>query len=150
MAQQYQPTPAQNELILEIQDLKRQKNAILLAHNYMRPELFEAADLCGDSFDPSRRAMDTVAEIIVFAGVHFMAESAKLLNPEKTVLLPSLRAGCFMADMITAERLAKFKERFPAAGVCLYVNSAADVKALADICCTSVNAVEAVESLPHD
>lgn len=116
----------------------------------MRPEIFEAADYIGDSFDLSKRAMETNAEIIVFAGVHFMAESAKLLNPEKKVLLPSLRAGCFMADMISFERLKTMKKRYPHDGVCLYVNSPAAVKALADICCTSANAPEMVERLPHD
>lgn len=146
----YMPSAAQSQLIQEINRLKKEKNAIVLAHNYMRPEIFEAADFCGDSFDLSVKASTTAAEIIVFAGVHFMAESAKLLSPEKKVLLPSLRAGCFMADMITAERLKKMREKHPNAGVCLYVNSAADVKAVADICCTSANAAEAVESLPHD
>ncbi len=148
--ERYTPSVTQQKLIDEIRKLKKKKNAILLAHNYMRPEIFEAADFCGDSFDLSQKASETDSEIIIFAGVHFMAESAKLLSPQKKVLLPSLRAGCFMADMISAERLQKMKEKYPKAGVCLYVNSAAAVKALADVCCTSANAVEAVESLPHE
>ncbi|MBI5413999.1 quinolinate synthase NadA [Candidatus Peregrinibacteria bacterium] len=146
----FQISQQQQKIIKEIAQLKKEKNAILLAHNYMRPEIFEAADVCGDSFELSKKAMETDAEIIVFAGVHFMAETAKLLNPEKKVLLPSLRAGCFMADMITADRLKIMKQKHPNAGVCLYVNSAASVKAEADICCTSANAVEMVERLPHD
>ncbi len=140
----------QKSLIREILELKKKKKAVILAHNYMRPEIFEVADVVGDSFELSKKAMATDAEIIVFAGVHFMAETAHLLNPGKKVLLPSLRAGCYMADMISAERLAKFKELHPKAGVCLYINSAASVKAIADICCTSANAVAAVESLPQD
>lgn len=147
---QYQVSETQAKLIAEIEQLKKEKHAIVLAHNYMRPEIFEAADICGDSFELSKKAAGTDAKIIVFAGVHFMAESAKLLSPEKKVLLPSLRAGCFMADMINADRLQKMRAKYANAGVCLYVNSAAAVKAESDICCTSANAVEAVESLEQD
>jgi quinolinate synthase len=133
-------------LIDAIQKLKKEKNAIILAHNYMRPEIFEVADAIGDSYELSLAAQKISCEVILFAGVHFMAESAKLLNPEKKVLLPSLAAGCFMADTITAEGLQKMKQRYPNAPVVVYMNTSAAVKALSDSTCTSSNALKIVES----
>jgi quinolinate synthase len=130
-----------------IRSLARARNAILLAHNYQLPEVQEAADFVGDSLGLSLEARKTGARAIVFCGVHFMAESAKILNPDKTVLLPSLSAGCALADSITPESLLKWKERYPDHTVVTYINSSAEVKALSDICCTSANAVTVVRSL---
>jgi quinolinate synthase len=132
-----------------IQQLKKERNALVLAHLYQRGEIQDMADFVGDSFDLSRRASQTQADVIVFCGVYFMAESAKILNPEKTVLLPVLEAGCPMADMVTAEDVLRLKERYPQAAVACYVNSSAEVKAASDICCTSSNAVRIVRSLPQ-
>ena len=131
-----------------IRTLARARNAVLLAHNYQLPEVQEAADFVGDSLGLSLEAQKTGARTIVFCGVHFMAESAKILNPDKTVLLPSLSAGCALADSITPESLLKWKERYPDHTVVTYINSSAEVKALSDICCTSANAVTVVRSLP--
>ncbi len=131
-----------------IRNLARAGNAVLLAHNYQLPEVQEAADFVGDSLGLSLEAQKTGARTIVFCGVHFMAESAKILNPDKTVLLPSLSAGCALADSITPESLLKWKERYPDHTVVTYINSSAEVKALSDICCTSANAVTVVRSLP--
>jgi quinolinate synthase len=131
-----------------IRTLARARNAVLLAHNYQLPEVQEAADFVGDSLGLSLEAQKTGARVIVFCGVHFMAESAKILNPDKTVLLPSLSAGCALADSITPESLLKWKERYPDHVVVTYINSSAEVKALSDICCTSANAVTVVRSLP--
>ena len=128
--------------------LARAKNAVLLAHNYQLPEVQEAADFVGDSLGLSLEAQKSGATTIVFCGVHFMAESAKILNPEKTVLLPNLSAGCALADSITPESLLKWKLRYPDHTVVTYINSSAEVKALSDICCTSANAVSVVRSLP--
>ena len=139
-----------SSLVEEINILKKEKNAIILAHNYMRPEIFDVADSIGDSFELSRFAQNTDANTIVFAGVHFMAEAAKLLNPEKTVLIPSLAAGCFMADTITAEGLKRVKEKYPDAPVVVYMNTTAEVKALSDSTLTSSNAVKIVESFEQD
>jgi len=134
----------------EIRARARTRNADLLAHNYQLPEVQEAGDFVGDSLGLSLEAQKSGAGVIVFCGVHFMAESAKILNPEKTVLLPSLSAGCALADSITPESLLKWRERYPGHTVVTYINSSAEVKALSDICCTSANAVSVVRSLPGD
>ena len=133
-----------------IVELKRVKNAIVLAHNYQLPEIYDIADFVGDSFELAMRAHKTNAEVIVFAGVKFMAESAKILNPSKKVLLPDLTAGCPLADFTTAEKLRERKKEFPKAAVVAYVNSSAAVKAESDVCCTSANAVEICRKLPAD
>ncbi|HXU12033.1 MAG TPA: quinolinate synthase NadA [Candidatus Binatia bacterium] len=134
--------------IARIRSLARSRNAVLLAHNYQLPAVQEAADFVGDSLGLALEAQKTGAEVIVFCGVHFMAESARILNPGKTVLLPNLSAGCALADSITPESLLQWKERFPDHTVVTYINSSAEVKALSDICCTSANAVSVVRSLP--
>ncbi|MDH6231971.1 quinolinate synthase [Mesorhizobium soli] len=128
--------------------LKRERNAVILAHNYQTPEIFHCvADIVGDSLALARKAMEVEAEVIVLAGVHFMAETAKLLNPEKTVLIPDLGAGCSLADSITPEDVRLMRQRFPGVPVVTYVNTSAAVKAESDICCTSGNAKAVVESL---
>lgn len=134
-------------IIEEIKQLKKEKNAVILAHCYQPVEIDEVADYVGDSFYLSRKAAETNADIIVFAGVHFMAQSAKLLNPNKKVLLPNLKSGCLMADMIDVEQLKSFKAQHPNIPVVCYINSTAEVKAESDICCTSSNAVSVVKSL---
>jgi len=139
------------ELAVEILELKQQRNAVILGHNYMEPALFHSIpDFTGDSLDLSRKAATTDKDVIVFCGVRFMAETAKILNPTKTVLLPSEKAGCSLAASITAEDVRALKARFPGAPVVSYVNTYADVKAESDICCTSSNAVAVVESLKAD
>jgi len=138
-----------NESIKEqIRELLKQRNAVLLAHNYMRDEVQEIADITGDSLGLSIEAAKTSADVIVFCGVHFMAESAAILSPGKRVLLPRPDAGCPMADMITAEGLEELKAKNPGVPVVTYVNSTAEVKAHSDICCTSANATRVVKSLP--
>jgi quinolinate synthase len=137
--------------IAEINRLKRQMNAVLLVHNYQTPEIFHGvADYTGDSLGLARQAARTDAEIIVQCGVHFMAETSKILSPEKTVLIPDLEAGCSLAASITGKDVRLLKQRFPGVPVVTYVNTSADVKAESDICCTSGNAVQVVESLGVD
>lgn len=134
-----------------IKNLLREKNAVLLAHNYQRDEVQEIADFTGDSLGLSIKAMKTDADVIIFCGVHFMAETASILSPEKTVILPRVDAGCPMADMITAEELKKIKNDLPEkTQIVCYVNSSADVKAESDICCTSANAVKVADSLDSE
>lgn len=131
-----------------ILDLKRQRNAVILAHNYQTPEIFHCvADIVGDSLALARKAMTVEADVIVLAGVHFMAETAKLLNPQKMVLIPDLRAGCSLADSITAADIRLLRQRYPSVPVVTYVNTSAEVKSESDICCTSGNAKAVVESL---
>lgn len=137
-------------MLTTIKDLAKKRNAIILAHNYQPPEIQDLADLCGDSLELSRKAAQTDAEVIVFCGVHFMAETASILSPHKKVLLPRLDAGCLMADMITVEALQIKIGSLPPMPVVTYVNSTADVKALSTICCTSANVVQVVNSLPQD
>jgi quinolinate synthase len=131
----------------EIQRLLKKTKALVLAHNYQRPEVQDIAHLCGDSLELSIKASETDAEIIVFCGVHFMAETASILCPDKKVLLPVPNAGCPMADMITAEELKSHKQGIPEAVIVSYVNTSADVKAESDVCCTSANALQVVESI---
>lgn len=138
------------DYIEEINKLKQQRNAVILAHNYQRPEIQELADLVGDSLDLSRRAAATDADIIVFCGVRFMAETAKILAPNKTVLLPNHNAGCPMADMVTADDVLMMKAKYPNATVVSYVNTPATVKAETDICVTSANAATIIEQLNTD
>ena len=134
----------------EIRLLARERNAVILAHNYQLPAVQEVADELGDSLALAMKAAKTDAERIIFCGVHFMAESAKILNPDKKVLLPNLAAGCSLADSISPESLEDWKTRYPGRDVVTYINSSAEVKALSDICCTSGNAVSVVRSLEND
>jgi quinolinate synthase len=134
----------------EVRRLKRERDALLLAHNYQLPEVQDVADFVGDSLYLSRRAVESAQPVICFAGVRFMAETAKILNPGKTVLLPDLNAGCGLADSITAEQVRDWKAQHPGAVVVAYINTSAEVKAEADYCCTSSNAAKVVASVPAD
>ncbi len=138
------------ELQREIRSLARARNAVILAHNYERAEVQDVADYVGDSLGLSREAAQTSADVIVFCGVHFMAETAAVLSPQKTVLLPDLAAGCSLASMIDADQLRAWKAEYPGAVVVSYVNTTAEVKAESDYCCTSGNAVEVVNAIPTD
>ncbi len=143
--------PVHAPYIAAINALKRERHAIILAHNYQTPEIFHGvADLVGDSLALARMGAETDAEVIVLCGVHFMAETAKVLNPEKTVLIPDPLAGCSLASSITADDVRLLRQRYPGVPVVTYVNTSAAVKAESDICCTSANAVEVVESLGVD
>jgi len=134
----------------QLRDLAAARDAVILAHNYQRPEVQDAADFVGDSLELARKAAGTDASVILFCGVHFMAETAKILSPGKTVLMPDTRAGCPMADMVTVEGLRALKAQHPGAAVVAYVNTSADIKAEVDVCCTSANAPDVVASLPAD
>ncbi|HTI59967.1 quinolinate synthase NadA [Mucilaginibacter sp.] len=138
------------DLFEEIERLKKEKNAVILAHYYQEPDIQDIADYIGDSLGLSQQAAKTDADVIVFAGVHFMAETAKILSPQKKVLLPDLKAGCSLADSCPPHLFRKFKENYPDHLVITYVNCTAELKALSDIVCTSSNAVQIVESLPKD
>ena len=135
------------ELTENIKELKKQRNAVIVAHNYQNEDVQDIADVVGDSFALSRYCASSSYDVIVFCGVHFMAESAKLLSPEKTVLLPEIDAGCPMAEMVNAEALREEKKKYPGAAVVCYINSTAEVKAESDICCTSSNAVKVIRSI---
>jgi quinolinate synthase len=143
--------PVHAPYIAEIQRLKRERNAILLAHNYQTPEIFHGvSDLTGDSLALAREASEIDADIIVMGGVHFMAETTKLLNPSKTVLIPDPEAGCSLAASITAEDVRRLRKQYPGVPIVTYVNTSAEVKAESDVCCTSANALQIVESLGSD
>ena len=138
------------DLTAEIDRMRKEKNAILLAHYYQEGEIQDIADYLGDSLGLSRQAAETDAEIIVFAGVHFMAETAKILAPEKKFLIPDLNAGCSLAESCPAEEFAAFKKQYPGHTVVSYVNTTAEIKAMTDIACTSTNALEIIQSLPEN
>src|SRR3954447_8783967 len=144
------PTAQTNELSHEIRVLKKQLNAVILAHNYQVPEIQDVADFVGDSLGLSQQAAQTDADVIVFCGVHFMAETASILSPNKKVLIPDLEAGCSLSDMITVKSLREWKAQHPGTVVVAYVNTSAAVKAESDYCVTSSNAVRVVESVPKD
>ncbi|UCC90694.1 MAG: quinolinate synthase NadA, partial [Dehalococcoidia bacterium] len=139
-----------NEIIEKIAGLKKELGAVIVAHNYQRPEIQDIADFVGDSLELSRQCTKIDVPTIVFCGVRFMAETAAILNPERTVLLSEGSAGCPLADMIDIEGLRQWKQRYPKAAVVAYVNSSAEVKAESDICCTSANGVKVVESVANN
>jgi quinolinate synthase len=138
------------DITKEIARLKKEKNAVILAHNYQLPEIQDMADYVGDSLELARKSQNIVQDTILFCGVYFMAEITKILNPDKTVLMPDRHAGCPMANMITPEQLADEKKAHPHAAVMCYVNSNADIKALSDICCTSANGTKVAQSLSQN
>ena len=139
-----------NDIINEILRLKREKNAVILSHNYQISEIQDIADFVGDSLGLSQQAAKTDADLIVFCGVHFMAETASIITPDKKVLIPDLEAGCSLASTINADQLKEWKEKNPDAVVVSYVNTTAEVKAESDYCCTSSNAVKIVNAIPGD
>ncbi len=140
-------TKKQKGLIADINRLKKKKNAVILVHNYQRPEIYEVADFIGDSLMLCQEAQKTDAKLIVFCGVSFMAESAKILNPEKKVIMPFIDAGCAMADMVDVDALKEFRQKHPKAVVVTYINSNAEVKAISDVICTSSNAAKVIKAL---
>jgi quinolinate synthase len=142
--------PISTDLVGAIRSLKQELNAVILAHYYQESEIQDIADFIGDSLELSRRAADTTADVILFAGVHFMAETAKILNPNKLVLLPDLEAGCSLADSCPPDKFAAFKAQYPDHLVISYINCSADIKALSDIICTSSNAVKIVQQIPPE
>ncbi|MGE0018469.1 MAG: quinolinate synthase NadA [Draconibacterium sp.] len=145
-----EPVDASVKLVEEINRLKKEKNAVILSHYYVDGELQDIADYVGDSLGLSQAAAETTADIIVFVGVHFMAETAKIINPSKKVILPDLKAGCSLADSAPADKFAAFKAQYPDHKVISYINCTADLKTLTDVICTSANAVKIVESFPKD
>ncbi|MEO6135341.1 MAG: quinolinate synthase NadA, partial [Ginsengibacter sp.] len=144
------PIDVNLDLFAEIERLKKEKNAIVLAHYYQEPDIQDVADFIGDSLALAQKAQSTDADIIVFAGVHFMAETAKILNPQKKVLLPDLKAGCSLADSAPADLFQKFKDKYPGHVVITYINCSAGMKALSDIICTSSNAEAIINSVPKE
>ena len=144
------PVPSNDTIVSAIKRLKKEKNAVILAHYYQNHDIQELADYLGDSLYLAKIAVEVEADIIVFAGVHFMAETAKIINPSKKVVLPDLKAGCSLADSCPPADFKKFKEQYPEALVVTYINCSADIKALSDIVCTSSNAVQIIESIPKD
>jgi len=148
--QNYTLTKEEKNLMRKIKTLKKERGAIIIAHNYQIPTIQEIADFTGDSLELSRTAANTNAKIIVFCGVHFMAESASIFSPNKTVLIPDLKAGCSLADSINADVLRAWKKQYPDAVVVTYINTTAEVKAESDYCCTSTNAVKVVNSIPKE
>ncbi len=158
MAQELQTTsnlvhtqvPSREKLIADIKRLKKEKNAVILAHYYQEEAIQSIADYLGDSLYLAKKAAEIDAEIIVFAGVHFMAETAKIINPSKKVVLPDLKAGCSLADSCPPNDFAQFKKQYPEAIVVTYINCSAEIKALSDVVCTSSNAIKVIESIPED
>ncbi len=150
MTESIKATASDEDIVARIKSLARERDAVILAHNYQRPEVQDVADFVGDSLGLSREAARTSARVIVFCGVHFMAETAAILSPDKTVLLPDMAAGCSLAATIDAEQLREWKSEHPGAIVVSYVNTSAEVKAESDYCCTSGNAVDVVNSIPAD
>lgn len=139
-----------NDIVKEITQLKKQKDAVILAHNYQIPKIQDIADFVGDSLELARKASEVSSKIIAFCGVRFMAETAKILNPDRKVLIPAFDAGCPLADMAKIEDVLKIKKRYPDAYVVSYVNTSADVKSVTDVCCTSSNAARVVENVPSE
>lgn len=144
------PVPEKEDLIVEIDKLKKEKNAVILGHYYVKSELQEISDFLGDSLALAQQAAKTQADIIVFLGVHFMAETAKIINPDKKVIIPDLKAGCSLAESAPSDKFAAFKEKYPGHKVISYINCSAEIKALSDVICTSSNAVKIVNSFPAD